>query len=119
MPNLYRHKRHGWEIKYKIHYLDGSSRHVSKFAKKKTKALDIFGDAKKLETLSRKQSIHKDEAIYFRNLKLINDNDYHKIIGLPAPASLSWDTLKALYLSITIYLSMCYTFYKPYKESQK
>lgn len=79
MSHLYKNKRAGWQIKYRVFFEDGSHQDKTKFKKNKYLAQLVFKEASELESLSRKKELSKDHIIFFLNRKYINQDDARKL----------------------------------------
>lgn len=108
MPHLYSHKRHGWQILYRVYFPDGTYIKKTKYRKRKQEAWDIFHDTDKLEVASRKRAITKEECIFARNIGLITADEAGRLIGSHVSPYRTWNEL------IKQYELWAHSHYRPY-----
>lgn len=97
MAHLYKHKHHGWQIKYWVTFIDQTRKLKYKTAKDLQNAARIANDAKALENISI-QGLTSDEVAYFAKIKLISKEDAAKLTNNAAYLGLTWDELETSYL---------------------
>jgi len=97
MPHLYPSKIKGWRIMYRVFFIDG--RHVDKtrWAKSKDIAKTIYTDVHKLESLSRKTELSKQEIIYSRNRGYISQEEASQLSSAKISAPFTWNELAKKY----------------------
>lgn len=75
MPHLYPSKNKGWRIIYRVFFIDGRHTDKTRWASSKDKAKIIYSDVDKLENLSRKAAITKQEVLYCLNRGYISQTE--------------------------------------------
>jgi hypothetical protein len=98
MPHLYKSKQHGFVIKYRVFFPDGTHRDKFKHRKKKIEAQQILADVTKLESLSRQRAIKKDEIKFCLNMGYLSIDEAQELSGTPDVNSFAtWHELTLKY----------------------
>ena len=97
MPHIYPHKEHGWQIIYRVYFLDGSRKDKFRFRKNKKEALIVLTDVERLETLSRRRSLTKEEILYSLNSGYITEAEAEGLSGRRVSRVFTWLSLKIKY----------------------
>ena len=72
MAGIYLHKAHGWQIRYRVHFPDGTDIYKFKTRKEKCKADDILIGVAVLEKLSQEMALTGEDIAKYANLKYIS-----------------------------------------------
>ena len=83
MPHLYKSKLHGFAIKYRVFFPDGTHKDKFKHRKKKYEAEQLLMDVTRLESLSRQRAIKKDEVKFFLNIRCLTKEEAQELSGSP------------------------------------
>src|SRR3972149_9449938 len=97
MPHLYPSKTKGWRIMYRVFFLDGTHADKTRWAKSKDIAKAIYADVHKLESLSRKTELSKDETIFYRNRNYISQEEASQLSSSKISAPFTWNELAKKY----------------------
>src|SRR3990170_1888654 len=97
MPHLYPSKTKGWRIMYRVFFLDGTHADKTRWAKSKDIAKAIYTDIHKLESLSRKTELSKDEIIFCRNRGYISQQEAAQLSSSKISAPFTWNELAKKY----------------------
>lgn len=97
MANLYQHKVHGWQIRFRIHFPDGTNKVKTKFTRVKRKAVQLRDDALVLENITRTRHVGKEELIYFQHQRLLSKEEILAITGGKDVIALTWDEMRRCY----------------------
>ncbi len=96
MPHLYSHKTKGWRILYRVYFLDGDLANKVRWSKSKDKAMDIYTDVSRLESLSRRNSLTEDEVSYAFKRGYVDSNEASRL-SISRKGQSTWDELRKKY----------------------
>lgn len=91
------HKTGGWRIIYRVHFPDGTHKDRTRYAKKMQDANMLYGDAERVESLTRRRLITKDEVKRALNSGYITRDEAALLSGLHAGAAFTWNELRKKY----------------------
>ena len=97
MPHLYPSKTKGWRIVYRVFFLDGTHADKTRWAKNRDIAKTIYADVHKLESLSRKNELSKQEIIFCRNRGYISQEEASHLSSSKISAPFTWNELAKKY----------------------
>jgi integrase/recombinase XerC len=101
MAALYTHKRHGWQVLYKIYFPDGTRKNKFRHYINKPDALGALQDLEKLELYSSKQTLTGELITYYLHSKYINAREAALLSSRDIPYDVlqqtAWDRLEELY----------------------
>lgn len=100
MASLHPHKIRGWQLKYRLYFVDGTSKQKFRWSKGKQKAILIQQDLEKLEELSKRQRLTPAEITFFIHEKYITKEEAPLLTHdrVYAEASITWEQLETVYL---------------------
>ncbi|RLA86526.1 MAG: hypothetical protein DRG40_02775 [Deltaproteobacteria bacterium] len=84
MARLYRHKVHGWQIHYWIHFGDGTRKRKFRYYRNKLEAQRYLSDIEALEYRTLHRTASREDVLYWLNLGLISQDEADRIIGASA-----------------------------------
>lgn len=96
MPHLYSHKTHGWQIQYRVYFLDGADKKKVRWSRSKDNAMDIYADVSRLESLSRRNSLTADEISYAFKKGYLDNKDVTKL-SASHKGQHTWNELRKKY----------------------
>lgn len=97
MPHLYKSKVHGWRVKYRIWFPDGAHIDKTKHRRKKIDAERMLTEVDRLESLSRKASLKKEEIRFYANMKYISPEEATLLAGAFISPYQTWRELAKKY----------------------
>lgn len=81
MARLYRHKLKGWQIHYRLHFPDGSSKRKFRYFRNKLLAQDALQDIEKLEHRSLRGTLTREDLLFFLRRKFISNAEATQLGG--------------------------------------
>lgn len=97
MSNLYPHKTRGWQILYGVHSLDGNKINKVRWAKSKAKAMAVYTDVTRLESISRQGALTRDEVVYALNKGYVNEKEAALLTRSRIAGKSGWNGLRKKY----------------------
>lgn len=94
---MHPHKMNGWRITYRVYFPDGRHKDRTKSARKLQDANLLYGDVERLESLTRRRHITKDEVKRALNCGYITREEAALLSGLNAGAAFTWNELRKKY----------------------
>jgi len=96
MPHLYSHKTRGWQIRYRVHTLDGNDVVKVRWSKNKSKAMAVYTDVTRLEAMSRQNVLTRDEVVYALNKGYVSEKEA-TLLTKARITSKSWNEIRKMY----------------------
>lgn len=93
MSHLYPHKHKGWQVIYRVHFRDGSSKKKTRYSKNKQTAQLILREATGLEDLSRQGTMTREEIVFYLNRGYLSREEAEQVSSGRLPVSKPWDEL--------------------------
>mgnify|MGYP001573380125 CR=1 FL=1 len=93
MAHLYHIKNHGWRIKYRVYFPDGTHKDKIRLFQKKAVAQLVLKDAAELESRSRARSLSNSELLFFLNQKFMARDEADRLSSKPLSVSMTWNEL--------------------------
>lgn len=97
MPHLYKSKFHGWRVKYRIWFPDGTHIDKTKHRTRKIDAERMLTEVDRLESLSRKAALSKKEITFFVNMEYLTPNEATLLAGAFISPYRTWNELAIKY----------------------
>lgn len=97
MPHLYKSKIHGWRVKYRIWFPDGTHADKLKHRTRKIDAERILTEVDRLESLSRKAALSKKEITFFVNMKYLSPQEATLLAGAFISPYQTWNEVSKKY----------------------
>jgi len=97
MSSVYPHKTGGNKIRYQIYFPDGTNKVKNKYSKLKSKAAELQKDTSILEHNSLNKTLTAKDLAYFKNKKIITEEEARKLSGNKNTEPLTWNKARGKY----------------------
>jgi site-specific recombinase XerD len=100
MAKLHHHARHGFKIVYDLHFRDGDSIRKYRYHRDRKEAHIIHQDVERLETLSARGRLDRDDILRALHAKYITKEEAARLVDrhICTDEKASWDQLETHYL---------------------
>ena len=100
MARVYSHKRHGWQVLYRLYFPDGEVREKYRYYRQKWRAGEAKRDADVLEDLCLRRKVTREDLVYYYQAGLVTEEEAGRLLGVPflhTSSEITWKILEEEY----------------------